>query len=129
MPDFPDLSNFQQGPDPMKLRQAQIQMQNQYKALLKKGLSPEQADLVMRGSVGALEPGEEEAFTSILQQLMGQGRYEARAGMIPGMQQGLQAWPPGAQSAADKKAAIWRSLMGGEGGGGGGELRLRDLMR
>jgi hypothetical protein len=118
-----------QGPqmDPGLNQRAKVMQQLQRKAqqLRNMGMEPQEIDVLLRGQMGALQQGEEDAYMQSMRKFAMIQRVQA----VPGMQKSLQSWSPdGAADPRAQKQMQQQEALKALGFGGGGQT-MEDLMR
>jgi hypothetical protein len=103
------------------------QLQRKAQQLRKMGMEPQEIDVLLRGQMGALQQGEEDAYMQSMRKFAMIQRVQA----VPGMQKSLQSWSPDGQTADPRaqKQMQQQEALKALGFGGGGQNTMEDLMR
>jgi hypothetical protein len=102
-------------------------LQRKAQQLRKMGMEPQEIDVLLRGQMGALQEGEEEAYMQTMRKLAMTQRVHA----VPGAVKSLRSWSPEGEmgGGADQKQMQQQEALKALGFGGGGMQTLEDLMR
>jgi hypothetical protein len=130
MQDMMGGQQMAQGPqmDPGLNQRAKVMQQLQRKAqqLRNMGMEPQEIDVLLRGQMGALQQGEEDAYMQSMRKFAMIQRVQA----VPGMQKSLQSWSPDGQAdPRAQKQMQQQEALKALGFGGGGQNTMEDLMR